>query len=76
MAKAGPAGPNTKMAMGAIVLILVGMGWSLYTANPGGMLRAKTKEEIVREKEEKKEAEMKARDEERAKHKRGGGAAH
>jgi len=73
MAKAGPSGPNTKLAMAAIVLILVGVGWGIYTANPGGMLRAKTKEEIMHEKEEKKEADMKAREEARRTRKRGGG---
>lgn len=71
MAKAGTSGPNTKLAMAAIVLILIGVGWGIYTANPGSMIRAKTKEEILHEKEEKKEAEAKARDEARKKSRRG-----
>ena len=74
MAKAGPSGPNTKLAMAAIVLILIGVGWGIYTANPGNMIRAKTKEELTQEKDEKKEADRKARDAERIAKKRGGPA--
>lgn len=72
MAKAGTQGPNTKMAMAAIALILLGIGWGIYTANPGGMIRAKTKEEIVAEKEAKKEEERKAREEANKGKRRGG----
>jgi len=72
MAKAGTQGPNTKLAMVAIVLILVGIGWGIYTANPGGMIRAKTKEEVVAEKEAKKEEERKKREEANKGKRRGG----
>lgn len=73
MAKAGTQGPNTKLAMAAIALILLGIGWGIYTANPGGLVRAKTKEEVMAEKEAKKEEEIKAREEQRKKQRRGGG---
>ena len=67
MAKAGQEkGPNTTLAIVAIVLLVGGLGWTIYQANPGGMLRAKTDHEIKEEKEEKKEAELKKKEAERA----------
>lgn len=67
MAKAGQEkAPNTTLAIVAIVLIALGLGWTLYQANPGGMLRAKTEDEIKEEKEAIKEEEHKKREAERS----------
>jgi hypothetical protein len=64
MAKSPTKGPNTTLAIAAIVFIMLGLGWTLYTANPGGMLRSKTSDEVKEEKEAKAMAEYKAKEDE------------
>jgi hypothetical protein len=60
--------PNKKMLIGAIVLVAIGLAWSVYNFNPGGALRAETEAE----KKERKEAEQAEKD--KLKHaKKGGG---
>lgn len=72
MAKMGPEkAPNTTMAVIAIVLLVGGLGWSIYQANPGEALRAPTDAEIKAKKEAIKEEEHRKREEAR-KLKRGG----
>lgn len=71
MAKMGPEkAPNTTMAIIAIVLLVGGLGWTIYQANPGEALRAPTEDEIKAKKEAAQEEAYKKAEEERRK--RGG----
>ena len=53
--------PNSMMPVIAAALIVLAVGWTLYEANPGRMIRQETKEEKTNRETEEKEAANRAR---------------